>query len=192
MADSYEQILGNIKIFLEIPPQDSELSRKISAAFSEPEEHLQAAEAVYQFVKYFEMFKTLKALLNIVKEIILSAFDIIESPEDLPETLTKSILLRITEIYIDYSQFPDKEKILKTLSQSLEILAPSAIIINLGLLVKPVFSDPNYIEKQQAEEIFSVEKIDSSDVALKIKADVDHWIKSQMLMVDEQDLYALN
>jgi hypothetical protein len=126
--------------------------------------------------------------LKILHEIIISSFDIIESPSELQETLLKSVLLRITEIYIDYSQFPDKEKILKTLSQSLEILAPSALIINLGLMVKPVFSDPNYIEKQKVEEVYNVEKIDSSEIALRIKSEIDSWIKMQRLIVDEQEM----
>src|SRR5271157_2158063 len=134
------------------------------------------------------MFKSLKALLALLKEVIIGSFDIIENPGEFAETLKNSVLLRIMEIYIDYAQFSDKDKMLKTFSQSFELLAPSALIINLGVIIKPVFTDPNYIEKQKTEEVYSVEKIDTSTIALKIKAEADRWIKAQMLMVDEQDM----
>jgi hypothetical protein len=134
------------------------------------------------------MFRNLKELLKVIKETITQSFDMSENVNDFGDMLVKSILLRIIEIYLENSKImADKEKILKTLSTSLEVLAPSALIINLGLMVKPIFSDPTYLEKKSKEDQVSINVVDRSDIALKIKSSIDQWIKSQTLNIDMQD-----
>jgi len=189
MPPNYDELVKNINTFLDLPVDSNEISKKISDNFTGLPDKQKIAEAIFQFIKYFDMFRNLKELLKVVKQIIHANFEICENSADFQELLVKSILLRITEIYIDYAKFTDKEKILKTLSQSLEVLAPSALIINLGLMVKPIFTDTAYIEKSRQDDAVEViTAIDSSEIALKIKSDVDKWIKSQSINIDQQDL----
>lgn len=189
MPPNFSELVKNINVFLDLPADSSDISRKISHNFTSSPDQLKVAENIYQFIKYFDMFRNLKELLKVIKQVILANFDICENASDFQELLIKSILLRITEIYIDYAKFTDKEKILKTLSQSLEVLAPSALIINLGLMVKPIFTDTAYIEKSKQEESIEMTPvIDSSETALKIKSEIDKWIKAQSINIDQQDL----
>lgn len=179
--------MNNISQFLEIPSTDHSVFDRLTKKFPKASDQQALATDLYQFLKYFDMFRNLKELLKVLKDTILSTFDLAESVSDYKEGLLKSILLRIIEIYIDYAKYSDKDKILKTLSQSLEILAPSALIINLGLMVKPVFTDAAYLETRQKEEAVLIVAVNASEVGLKIKAEIDKWIKMQQLNVDFQD-----
>jgi hypothetical protein len=173
------QILG-------VAQSDQSLYKKISENFPDPSAQTTVIKQITQFLGYFDMFKSLKALSKELLIIINDTFEMCEQPSEFQEILLKSILLRFTEIYIDHAGYADKDKIIKTLSQSLEILAPQALIINLGLMVKPIFSDVKYLAEQSQVEEKHVEEVDNSQIALKIKKQIDAWIKSQSLNVDDQ------
>jgi hypothetical protein len=187
MSETYQENLNKISSFFGKNEGEYSLDSKLDGKFDSNEQKEKASALVLEFISYFDMFKGLKALMDEVSGVIDSTFEICENLDDFSDLLVKSILLRIIEIYIDNSPYSDKEKILKTLSQSFEILAPSALIINLGLMVKPIFSDPDYIARKSAETQVMVKEIDNSEIARDIKANIDRWIKMQDLNPEFQD-----
>jgi tRNA-dihydrouridine synthase len=87
--------------------------------------------------------------------------------------------LRIIEIYIINSQLTDKRKIISTLARSLLGLAPSALILNLCTIVKPIFSQSNYTANYE-RNIENNEEKDNENVK-QIKVKIENWIKDLKL-----------
>lgn len=186
MATAFDSLQIVLPKILQTAAEDKRIPEKIKQEFSDKAQQQQVAQSIVQFLNYFDMFKGLKPLSKELSQIIMETFEICEIASEFHEILLKSILLRFTEIYIDHAGYADKDKIIKTLSQSLEILAPQALIINLGLMVKPIFANTEYLKEQEKTEEKVVEKVDNSTIALRIKNQIDNWIRSQRLDVDAQ------
>jgi tRNA-dihydrouridine synthase len=88
--------------------------------------------------------------------------------------------LRIIEIYIINSQLSDKRKIISTLARSLLGLAPSALILNLCTIVKPIFSQSNYTTNFN-RKIENAEEEEEDDNVKQIKVKIENWIKDLKL-----------
>ncbi len=178
--------LKTIRNFLELSDKDRRISENLEEIFKDKTEIDQAIKIIGEFVNYFNLFNDLKFLKKEIVDCILGTLEICTNNKELMDSLLKTTLFRILEIFLDHSKIQgDKDKIIKTLSLSLEILAPSALIINLGMIAKPVFQDEDY-QAQKALEAEEIEKIDHSVIADAIKAEVSNWIEMQQLNLEKQ------
>ena len=95
--------------------------------------------------------------------------------------------MRFVQEYITYSNLSQKEEILNFLSSSLERLQLQPLIINLGLLLKPMYSDKDYLSRIKDYEEIEVSYILNDENEIKIKKEIDKWLEIQELSFDSQD-----
>ena len=144
MSEKYYSILSQIGEFLGVESANSSISKYLEKNFASVEERVKAARTVLDFIHYFAPFRDILPLREIIYQTLLESLNRAKNLEELNDILLIDILLRIIEIYIINSQLSDKKKIIATLSRSLLGLAPSALIINLCTIVKPIFSQSNF------------------------------------------------
>ena len=111
----------------------------------------------------------------------------ITSISDFDELLIKNAMLRFVQEYVDYAKIGQKEQVLNFLADSFERLGIQPLILNLGLLLKPMYSDQKYIDKvSKMEEVEVVYQLNDEN-ALNIKKAIDQWLEGQKIDLDKQD-----
>ena len=193
MSENYYSIINQIGEFLDVESANSSISKYLESNFTILEDKEKAARIVLDFILYFAPFRDILPLREIIYQTLLETLNRAKTLDQLRDLLLIDILLRIIEIYIINSQLTDKKKIISTLARSLLGLAPSALIINLCTIVKPIFSQSNYTNKtnREMENMVSSdnkgEKGEKDDYAIKqIKLKIENWIKS--LALQSKDL----
>jgi len=175
MSEKYYSILNQIGEFLEVESANSSISKYLENNFASIEDRAKAARTVLDFILYFAPFRDILPLREIIYQTLLESLNRVKNLEEMNDILLIDILLRIIEIYIINSQLTDKKKIIATLSKSLLGLAPSALIINLCTIVKPIFSQSNYTNIYDTK-IENIEDKDENTVK-QIKLKIENWIK---------------
>lgn len=182
--EDLSHFFGDSALFIDI---EQELLKN----FKDLQAHEESIQEITDFVHYFSMFQGLKSIRLELYRSILDSIGMADNIADLRELLQKTILLRFVEIYVDNARLEQKDKILDILSSSLETLAPGPLFLNLGLLVRPIFQDKEFQQKQEAEEekeiIYTQEYASITDADVAIKNAIDLWIRSQQLSLDIQD-----
>lgn len=190
MSEKYYSIIKQIGEFLSIESANSSISKYLEKNFTSLEEKEKAARTVLDFILYFAPFRDILPLREIIYQTLLETLNRAKTPDQLNDLLLIDILLRIIEIYIINSQLSDKKKIISTLARSLLGLAPSALIINLCTIVKPIFSQSNYTNKssRKMENMVNQDEKDEKDdyTVKQIKFKIENWIKS--LALQSKDL----
>jgi len=177
--------LSEIKTFLSISEKKFDLDKVI---YEFPDEiRLPLLDKVSNFITNFNMFKNIKPFMNSVYICVKKTLEIKADIQDYEELLIKNSLMRFIQEYIAYSNLSQKEEVLNFLSQSLEKLQLQPLIINLGLLLKPMYSDQDYLDKIKDYEEIEVTYILNDENELKIKKEIDRWLKSQEISIDHQD-----
>lgn len=179
MSEKYYSIINHISEFLNVESANSSISKYIEKNFTSVEEKEKAARIVMDFILYFAPFRSLLPLRDIVYQTLLETLNRAKTLKELEDLLLIDILLRIIEIYIINSQLTDKRKIISTLARSLLGLAPSALILNLCTIVKPIFSQSNYLTNLN-RKIENVEEEDDDNIK-QIKVKIENWIKNLKL-----------
>ena len=77
--------------------------------------------------------------------------------------------------------------ILKFLSDSLEKLQVQPLIINLGLLLKPMYQDQKYLNYLDKIKETEVTYISDNEAEIQIKEKIDNWLRSQDISLDNQE-----
>ena len=183
-------IYFDIKEFLSIPDQNFNLEQCINYYFKSepPENKLEILADILSFIKYFSMFRDIKPFMNSLYHYIINTIEIKnENTENFEKLLIKNILMRFMQEYIDYSKLIHKTKTLKFLSDSLEKLKVQPLIINLGLLLKPLYKNQEYLNLLPKLQEFEVQYDSSDDLEIKIKGEIDTWLKSQYINLDNQE-----
>ncbi len=175
MSEKYYSIINQISEFLDVESANSSISKYLENNFASVEEKEKAARTVLDFILYFAPFRDILPLREIIYQTLLETLNRAKTLDDLHDFLLIDILLRIIEIYIINSQLTDKTKIISTLARSLLGLAPSALILNLCTIVKPIFSQSNYTTKSNREGGDMEEKDDDAEKQIKLK--IENWIK---------------
>jgi len=175
MSEKYYSIITQISEFLNVESANSSISKYLEKNFASIEEKEKAARTVLDFILYFAPFRDILPLREIIYQTLLETLNRAKTLDDLHDFLLIDILLRIIEIYIINSQLTDKTKIISTLARSLLGLAPSALILNLCTIVKPIFSQSNYSTKSSREGGNMEENDDDSVKQIKLK--IENWIK---------------
>jgi len=193
MSEKYYLIIKQIGEFLSIESANSSISKYLEKNFTSLEEKEKAARTVLDFILYFAPFRDILPLREIIYQTLLETLNRAKTLDQLKDLLLIDILLRIIEIYIINSQLTDKKKIISTLARSLLGLAPSALIINLCTIVKPIFSQSNYTNKsnRKMENMVNQDEKDKKDekddyTVKQIKFKIENWIKS--LALQSKDL----
>jgi hypothetical protein len=184
---SFQKQYTEIKDFLSISEAEFKLEQLINKNF-QTEQQAELIEKVLTFIYYFTPFKMNRAFMSSVHKCIAKTLDIkITEINDFDELLIKNSMLRFVQEYIDYAKIGQKEQVLNFLADSFERLGVQPLILNLGLLLKPMYSDQNYIDKvSKMEEIEVIYEL-NDDVALEIKQAIDKWLGTQSLDLDKQD-----
>ena len=148
---------------------------------------LAVLDKVLNFVQNFYMFKELKPFMNSVYICIKKTLEIQADIEDYEELLVKNAIMRFLQEYITYSNLSQKEEILNFLAGSLGKLELQPLIINLGLILKPMYSDEDYLNKIKDYEEIEVSYILNDENEIKIKREIDKWLESQYISLNNQD-----
>ena len=148
---------------------------------------LAVLDKVLNFVQNFYMFKELKPFMNSVYICIKKTLEIQADINDYEELLVKNAIMRFLQEYITYSNLSQKEEVLNFLAQSLGKLELQPLIINLGLILKPMYSDEDYLNKIKDYEEIEVSYILNDENEIKIKREIDKWLESQYISLNNQD-----
>ena len=183
-------VYSDIKQFLSISDENFDLEKTINLYFkSEPDENkLELLADILSFINYFSMFKEIKSFMNSLYNCINNTIEFTtDSMKDFEELLIKNSILHFVQEYIDYSQLTYKRKILKFLSDSLEKLQVQPLIINLGLLLKPMYQDREYIDHLDKIKETEVKYILDNEAEIQIKEQIDNWLRSRNINLNNQE-----
>ena len=185
----FESKYIEIRQFLSVSELEFNLDKKIDALFEPDNLKLEILSKITQFIHYFSIFKNVKPFMNSVYFCIETTLDLgVESISDFKELLVKNALMRFIQEYIDYAQLTQKRQILKLFSTSFEKLQIQPLIINLGLLLKPMYQDKDYLDRANNTKDVEVSYSLLDDIEFKIKTRIDEWLKTQVITLNNQDI----
>jgi hypothetical protein len=164
------------------------LDKKIDEFFDSDNRKMEILSKITQFINYFSIFKNVKPFMNSVYNCIETTLDIgVESASDFKELLVKNALMRFVQEYIDYAQLTQKRQVLKVLSDSFEKLQIQPLIINLGLLLKPMYQDKAYLDRTNNIKDVEISYSIFDEIEIKIKTIIDEWLKAQVITLNNQE-----
>jgi len=179
---------SEIKRYLSLPDDVFNLEQLLNKYYNKEADRIEILGSISYFIQYFSIFKTVKPFMKSVYFCIENTVEMeIESLTDFKELLIKNSLMRFVQEYIDYAQLTQKRQILKLLSGSLEKLQIQPIIINLGLLLKPMYQDQEYLDRLELKKAKEITYLLSDEIEIKIKTKIDNWLKTQTLTLDNQN-----
>jgi len=190
MVSTYiQQNCNKVKQYLSIPEDNKELE----AIFEETDYNLgfkiSLFESMYQFIQHFEMFKEIKPFMKSVFITLKKSLEFeTKSVADFEEVLIKNTIMRFIQEYITYSKISQQETVLNVLTESLGKLKLKPMIINLGLLIKPLYGDEEYVEKIEDYEEVEVTYVLNSEEEIQIKKSIDKWLETQEISLKNQEL----
>jgi len=178
---------SEIKRYLSLPDDAFNLEQLLNKYYNKEADRIEILGSISYFIQYFSIFKTVKPFMKSVYFCIENTVEMeIESLTDFKELLIKNSLMRFVQEYIDYAQLTQKRQILKLLSDSLDKLQIQPIMINLGLLLKPMYQDQEYLDRatkfQEVEISYSL----NDEIEIKLKDAIDKWLKTQIINLDNQ------
>ena len=184
----FESKYFEIRQFLSISELEFNLDKKIDELFDSDSLKMEILSKITQFIYYFSIFKNVKPFMNSVYYCIETTLDIrVESVSDFKELLVKNALMRFVQEYIDYSQLTQKRQVMKFLSDSFEKLQIQPIIINLGLLLKPMYQDKAYLDRANKTKEEKIYYSLLTENEIEIKTIIDEWLKVQVITLNNQD-----
>ena len=134
------------------------------------------------------MFREIKPFMSSLSSCINKTLEIkSDSIFDFEELLIKNSIMHFIQEYINYSKITQEEQVLKFLTDSLEKLQVKPLIMNLGLLLKPMYQDQNYLKNlkdiKEIEVIYDL----TNNTDIKIKNEIDSWLTSQDINLENQE-----
>jgi len=177
-----------IKRFLSIPENNKDLE-SIASEWSKPDEFkLKTLEKVLNFVYHFAMFKDIQPFMKSLFITIKKSFEYKnETIHEFEQLLIKNTLMRFIQEYITYSKLSQKERVLDVLTDSLGKLQLQPLIINLGLLIKPMYQDEEYVKKIEGYDEVEVTYMLNNEEEINIKKSIDRWLETQHISLSRQD-----
>lgn len=183
-----ELILEAIQDFVGLPDDLYDLEDLIKKKSDQAELRLSILECVYNFIHLFQMFKNIKPLMRSVYKCVQKTLDHdLEEVNDYSELLLRNTLFRLLQELLAYKALHQKDMILQYLLESLEKLQLQPMIINLGLMVKPIYQDINYVKKIESLEAVEISYILGNEQEIDLKEQIDTWISQQTLDLDKTD-----
>jgi len=160
-------IYSEVKDLLSISDEHFTLERDINHYYdAEPDENkLEILGDILDFINKFAMFKEITPFMNSLYTCINKTLEIkpnsIFNFEDL---LVRNSIMHFVQEYLNYSKITQKDQVFKFLADSLEKLQIQPLIVNLGLLLKPMYQDQAYISNQENLKEIEVIYNSSNDV----------------------------
>jgi hypothetical protein len=136
------------------------------------------------------MFKDVAPFMESVYQCIEKTIEIkIDTLNDFNELLIKNSLMQFIQNYIDYAQLSQKRQIVRLLSDSLDKLQVQPLIINLGLLLKPMYQDENYLENVKKLKEIEIQYTLNNEIEKTIKTDIDNWLRINLITLENQNQF---
>lgn len=177
-----------IQSFLSIPDESFDLEDIINRYFFSAQYKITILDKILKFINLFNMFKTIKPFMKTVYNCIQQTLEITtENINEYDELLVKTTLFKLLQEFIEYQQFSRKDFVLDYLTGSFESLQLQPLIINLGLMVKPIYSDLSYVKKIEDLEQVEVSYVLGDNKEIEIKSRIDKWISRQRLDLNQQE-----
>ncbi len=183
-------VYSEIKQLLSIADQNFELEKKINQCFNtEPDENkLEIVGDILNFVNKFSMFQEIKPLMGSLYRCITNTLEIKpDSIYDFEDLLTKNALMHFVQEHINYSKLTQKDQVLKFLADSLEKLETQPLITNLGILIKPMYKDQEYLNSLNRNEQIEVTYDVINNSEIQVKTEIDSWLKNQDINLESQE-----
>ncbi len=183
-------LYSEVKQLLSITDEKFDLEHNINHYYnSEPDENkLEIIGDILSFINKFSMFNDIepfkKSLYNCINKTLEIKPDSIFDFEDL---LVKNSIMHFIQEYINYSKLNQKDQVLEFLVDSLEKLKVQPLITNLGLLIKPMYQDQSYLNNLQQLKEVEVAYNMANGTDIQIKNEIDAWLRSQEISLDNQD-----
>ena len=133
------------------------------------------------------MFKDSIPFMNSVYICVKKTLEIEADIDDYDELLIKNSIMRFVQEYISYSNLSQKEAILNFIADSFGVLKLQPLIINLGLLLKPMYKDEEYLKKLQSWEEIEVSYMCNDEDEIELKKQIDNWLEARTISLDSQD-----
>lgn len=182
-------VYSEVKQLLSISDENFDLERNINHYYkAEPDGNkLEILGDILNFVNKFSMFKETKPFMNSVYSCINKTLEIKpDSIFDFEELLVKNSIMHFVQEYINYSKITQKDQVFKFLADSLEKLQIQPLIMNLGLLLKPMYQDQSYIKNLENLKEIEVSYNSANGTEIQIKNEIDMWFKTQNISLDNQ------
>ena len=177
--------LSEIKDFLSISDDKFDLNHTINTWSDDKK--LLVLNKVLSFINNFSMFKDSIPFMNSVYICVKRTLEIEADIDDYDELLIKNSIMRFVQEYISYSNLSQKEAILNFIADSFGVLKLQPLIINLGLLLKPMYKDEEYLKKLQSCEEIEVSYMCNDEDEIELKKQIDNWLEARTISLDSQD-----
>ncbi len=190
MVSTYiQESCNKIKQFLSIPEDHTELEAILEERDYTEGFKLNLLDYTYQFIQHFVIFKEIPLFMKSVFITLKKTLEFeVKSLADFEELLIKNIIMRFIQEYITYSKISQQDIVLNVLTESLGRLKLEPLIINLSLLIKPLYGDEEYVEKIEDYEEVEVTYVLNSEEEIQIKRSIDKWLETQKLSLENQEL----
>ena len=177
-----------IQSFLSIPNEFFDLEDIINRCFFSAQDKITILDKILKFINLFDMFKTIKPFMKTIYNCIHQTLEITtENINEYDEILLKTTLFRLLQEFIEYQKFSRKDFVLDYLTGSFEGLQVRPLIINLGLMVKPIYANLSYVKKIENLEQVEVSYVLGDNKEIEIKSRIDKWISRQRLDLNQQE-----
>lgn len=183
-------VYSEIKQLLSISDESFDLEHYINRHFNtEPDENkLEIIGDILHFINKFTMFKDIKPFMNSLYRCITNTLEIKpDSVYDFEELLVKNAIMHFVQEHIHYSKITQENQVLEYLTDSLEKLEIQPLIMNLGLLIKPMYQDQSYISNLNNIKEVEVSYNLINGTEIQIKSEIDNWLKSQEIKLERQE-----
>ena len=183
-------VYSEIKQLLSISNENFDLEKIINHFFNtEPDENkLEIVGDILNFVNKFSMFQDIKPFMGSLYKCITNTLEIKpDSIYDFEDLLTKNALMHFVQEHINYSKITQKDQVLKYLAGSLEKLESQPLIMNLGILLKPMYQDQEYLNRLKRTEEIEVSYDVINDSEKQVKTEIDSWLKAQDINLESQE-----
>lgn len=183
-------LYSEIKQLLSIPDENLDLENKFNTFLNSEsdEDKLEIIGDILNFINKFSLFHDIKPFMHSLYTCITKTLEIKpDSIYDFEQLLVKNAIMHFVQEHINYSKFTQKDQVLNFLIDSLEKLEIEPLIMNLGLLIKPIYQDQNYLTTLNSYKEVEVDYNLTNDTEIQIKSEIDIWLKNQELDLDKQE-----
>jgi len=185
---SLESKFLEIQQFLSIPDEKFNLPQKMDLYVNSDNDKIEILSKIRLFIRKFSMFSEVELFMESVYQCIEGTLELkVDTVNDFSNLLIKNSLMRFIQDYIDYAQLNQKRQLLRLLSDSLDKLQIQPLIINLGLLLKPMYHDSNYLENLKTLKEIEVTYTQNENFEINIKNDIDSWLHKSEITLENQD-----
>jgi len=182
-------VYDEIKQFLSISDANFNLKQNIDNYFSSDKNKVEIISDILNFINRFSMFKDIKPFMNSLYRCINNTLEIRpDSIFDFEELLIKNSIMHFIQEYVNYTKLTLKDQVFNFLTDSLERLETQPLIINLGLLLKPMYQDQAYLDSLNKTQEVEVKYDSFNEIDIQIKNHIDNWLKKQDISLNNQEV----